>query len=191
MSSRQNDTSVTLTSESTLRYLSCAYLVVFQVCAYHTHFPQYVQYYHLGALEGAVWALMSRFYSGCAHTYVPTPSVKEELVQHSVVRAEDVRIWTRGVDTKLFHPSRRCPEWREAFQVPADVPIILLVGRLVWEKALEVYADVINHLDQQGIPHRSVVVGDGPAMQGLQALIPKATFLGSLAGAELARAYAR
>ena len=53
------------------------------------------------------------------------------------------------------------------------------------------YADVIKHLEEHAVPHRSVVVGDGPAMQGLQALIPRAVFLGSLAGAELARAYAR
>ena len=25
------------------------------VCAYHTHFAQYLTYYHLGALEGAIW----------------------------------------------------------------------------------------------------------------------------------------
>jgi len=90
-----------------------------------------VKYYHLGALEGAVWALMHRFYAGRMHTYAPTASVKRELAEHGVVKAEDVRIWTRGVDTKLFHPSKRCMEWREALGAPAHVPVILLVGRLV------------------------------------------------------------
>lgn len=49
------------------------------VCAYHTHFAQYLTYYHLGALEGAIWRIMNRFYNECIHTYVPTSAVQQEL----------------------------------------------------------------------------------------------------------------
>jgi phosphatidylinositol alpha 1,6-mannosyltransferase len=91
---------------------------------------QYLSYYHLGALEGTIWRVMSHFYSGCIHTYVPTASVKAELEAHDVV-TDGVRIWTRGVDTRLFNPSKRCPEWRTALGVEPDVPIVLLVCRLV------------------------------------------------------------
>ena len=55
------------------------------VCAYHTHFAQYLTYYHLGALEGAIWRIMNRFYNQCIHTYVPTEAVKQELAVHDVV----------------------------------------------------------------------------------------------------------
>jgi phosphatidylinositol alpha 1,6-mannosyltransferase len=60
----------------------------------------------------------------------------------------------------------------------------------VWEKALDIYAEVIMRLEDKGIPHRAVVVGEGPARLGMRALIPNALFLGSLSGPELARAYA-
>jgi phosphatidylinositol alpha 1,6-mannosyltransferase len=63
-------------------------------------------------------------------------------------------------------------------------------GRQVWEKALDIYAEVIMKLEESHVPHLSVVVGDGPARLGLRALLPNALFLGSLSGPELARAYA-
>ena len=44
---------------------------------------------------------------------------------------EGVRIWTRGVDTRLFNPAKRCPEWRAALSIPQDVPVVLIVCRLV------------------------------------------------------------
>ena len=73
---------------------------------------------------------MGHFYSGCIHTYVPTASVKAELELHDVV-TDGVRIWTRGVDTRLFNPSKRCPEWRAALGVAPEVPVVLVVCRLV------------------------------------------------------------
>lgn len=60
----------------------------------------------------------------------------------------------------------------------------------MWEKALDIYAEVIMKLEEKGISHRAVVVGEGPARLGMRALIPNAVFLGSLSGPELARAYA-
>lgn len=75
-------------------------------------------------------SVMGHFYSGCIHTYVPTASVKSELEFHDVV-TDGVRIWTRGVDTRLFNPSKRCPQWRQQLGVAPDVPIVIIVCRLV------------------------------------------------------------
>jgi glycosyltransferase involved in cell wall biosynthesis len=53
-----------------------------------------------------------------------------------------------------------------------------------------VYADVIERLEQQDVPHRSLVVGDGPARADLEARLPNTTFIGFLEGGALAQAYA-
>ena len=53
----------------------------------------------------------------------------------------------------------------------SDRPVILLLCRLVWEKALDVYIDVIRNLEKEQIPHVSVVVGDGPARSGMEVRI--------------------
>ena len=42
------------------------------------------------------------------------------------------------------------------------------------------YADTVLSLEARGVPHRSVVVGSGPALAGLQAMLPRTVFLGSL-----------
>ncbi|KAK3236922.1 hypothetical protein CYMTET_52968 [Cymbomonas tetramitiformis] len=160
------------------------------VCAYHTHFAQYLTYYRLGALEGAMWSIMHRFYSGCVHTYVPTTTVAQELQDHGVQDSDGIRLWTRGVDTKMFSPTKRCPEWREALGIDDGQPVILIVCRLVWEKALDIYTHVVNTLRINGIDHKAVIVGDGPAALGMKDMVPEAIFLGSLSGPELARAYA-
>mmetsp|Transcript_27116 Transcript_27116/g.88949 ORF Transcript_27116/g.88949 Transcript_27116/m.88949 type:complete len:507 (+) Transcript_27116:194-1714(+) len=158
------------------------------VCSYHTHFTSYLQYYHLSALEDATWRLLQSFYNSCLHTYTPTKEIASELSAHGVTSS--LRIWPRGVDYRAFTPAHRCPEWRRELGISPDEPVVLLVCRLVWEKALDVYADVIRGLRASGLRHKSVIVGNGPALAGLQDLLPDSIFLGSLQGAQLARAYA-
>jgi glycosyltransferase involved in cell wall biosynthesis len=64
------------------------------------------------------------------------------------------------------------------------------VSRLVWEKGLDVYADVIERLEAQGVPHRSLIVGDGPAQEELEERLTNTIFTGHLSGEKLSRAYA-
>ncbi len=49
-----------------------------------------------------------------------------------------VKVWHRGVDTALFHPSRRNEKWRERLSAgdPAR-PLLLYAGRLAPEKRVE------------------------------------------------------
>jgi glycosyltransferase involved in cell wall biosynthesis len=94
------------------------------------------------------------------------------------------------VDTNRFSPPRRSDAWRQAHGIDPDAVVVAFVSRLVWEKGLGVYADVIKRLERQNVPHHSLVVGDGPARSALERRLPKATFTGFLEGDALARAYA-
>lgn len=158
------------------------------VASYHTHFSSYLKYYGLDALEGFMWKYLKRFYDQCAHVYVPSPSMEAVLHTHGIT--EGLRLWQRGVDTSRFNPDRRSTTWRHTLGVEDGEVLITFVGRLVWEKGLTVFADVIEGLQARGIRHRSMIVGDGPARAELETRLPRTIFTGYLGGESLARAYA-
>ena len=160
------------------------------VCTYHTRFNSYLQYYSAGILEPAAWLFwLGNFYRGCDRVYVPSDSVYSELEAHGV-SPDALRYWARGVDAEQFHPRRRCLSWRRSLGVADDEVLVLMTSRLVWEKGLQEVAGTFTRLVEEGVPFRSVVVGDGPARDGFQALAPDTLFVGSLQGDDLAAAYA-
>ncbi len=158
------------------------------VASYHTHFSSYLKYYGFEEFEGLLWKYLRRFYRQCEHIYVPSYSMEAVLRAHEINRG--LKLWERGVDTKRFNPGNRLLEWRDAHDIRGNEVIITLVSRLVWEKALHLYASVIRKLEERGIPHRSMVVGEGPAKAELMARLPNTIFKGHLSGDELKYAYA-
>lgn len=158
------------------------------VSSYHTHFSSYLKYYHLDMLEGMLWKYLRWFYSQCEHVYVPSPSIAADLRRHSIT--DGLRLWRRGVDTTRFSPDHRSAAWRRQHGIGEDEVVVSFVSRLVWEKGLDVYADVIERLEAKGIPHRSMIVGDGPVRDELEARLSRTIFTGHLSGHDLTQAYA-
>ncbi|PSQ85873.1 MAG: glycosyl transferase family 1 [Bacteroidetes bacterium QS_3_64_15] len=158
------------------------------VASYHTHFSSYLKYYYLGLLERPVWSYLRSFYRQCRQVYVPTVAIADVLRNHGITGG--LRLWRRGVDAERFSPMHRSDAWRHAQSIGDDEVVVAFVSRLVREKGLDVYADVIERLEQQDVPHRSLVVGNGPARADLKARLPNTTFTGFLKGGALAQAYA-
>jgi glycosyltransferase involved in cell wall biosynthesis len=158
------------------------------VASYHTHFASYLAYYRLGALERATWSYLRWFYSRCRQVYVPTASMIEVLKGHGI--EGNLKLWPRGVESDLFNPSRRSPEWRRSRGISDADVVIAFVSRLVTEKGLDVLIDVVRGLESRRIAHRCVIVGDGPERARLESSLPGAIFEGHQAGEALATAYA-
>ena len=158
------------------------------VTSYHTHFSSYLKYYGMGMFETSMWSYLRWFYGQCRHVYVPAPSMADVLRAHDI--SDGIRIWPRGVETDLFKPGRRSLEWRRRMGFGDHEIIVTFVSRLVLEKGLGVYADVIQKLKGEGLPIHSLIVGDGPARGALERRLPRAVFGGYLEGEELATAYA-
>lgn len=158
------------------------------VASYHTHFSSYLKFYRLGIFERFVWIYLRRFYRHCKQLYVPSPSMAEVLRRHGIV--EGVKIWERGVDTKRFNPDRRSLSWRRQRGIKDEDMVVAFVSRLVWEKRLDLFVDVIQRLQAEGIAHRSLIVGDGPIRTELAQRLPDTLFTGHLEGDDLPRAYA-
>jgi glycosyltransferase involved in cell wall biosynthesis len=99
-------------------------------------------------------------------------------------------LWQRGVDTELFRPELRSAEMRARLHGGhADSGNLLLyIGRLSAEKQIERIRPVLERMPEA----RLALVGDGPHRQQLERIFDgtATTFVGYLAGEELAAAYA-
>lgn len=142
--------------------------------AFHTRFPDYLAV-RTGVSADWFWPVMRRFHRASSAVFVSTPRLRDELSYRGI---KGGRIWSRGIDTALFHPNGAKHEALQA--LPG--PVLLYVGRVATEKNLEAFlgAEVIG---------TKVVVGDGPALGTLRQQYPQAVFTGALGGEGLANAY--
>ncbi len=158
------------------------------VASVHTRFETYLRYYGLAFVEPLIEAILRRFYRRCDAIFAPSDSMAQLLREQRM--NYNVGIWTRGIDTGIFHPGRRDPEWRRSLGIEDDVPVIGFVGRLVMEKGLDVFSDAVDCLEQRQVRHKVLVVGEGPARQWFEQRLPNAIFAGFQAGPNLGRAVA-
>ncbi len=101
--------------------------------------------------------------------------------------------WFRlGLDRELFHPSRRNPgQFRQRFQIPADVPVLLFVGRVDASKKVMLMAEAARLLLDQGYDLHVFVAGAGGQMDAVKALLgDQVTLSGVLSQTDLAQVYA-
>lgn len=154
----------------------------------HTRFETYPRYYGLAFLEPAIESLLRRFYNRCDALVAPSQSQIDELRAQGM--HEDISIWSRGVDRTVFDPSRRDLEWRRANGLADDDVAIVFLGRLVMEKGLDVFSDTIVELRKRQVPHKVLVIGDGPARGWFEKALPGGTFVGFQTGRDLGRALA-
>jgi glycosyltransferase involved in cell wall biosynthesis len=158
------------------------------VASVHTRFETYPSYYKLEFFEPLIRAIMRRIYRRCDALLVPAQSTA------AVLRAQRMNkliyMWTRGVDREQFNPGRRDIEWRRSLGIADHELAVMFLGRLVLEKGLDVFAETVDLLVQRKVPHRPLVIGDGPARTWFEQHMPNGIFVGQLVGSDLARAVA-
>ena len=155
------------------------------VASVHTRFDTYFAYYGLQFLEPLARGIMRRLYHRCEVVMVPAESTAAILRAQRMNR--DITTWTRGIDREQFNPERRDIEWRRSLGIGDDEVILAFLGRVVMEKALDVFADSIHLLEERKVPHRVLVIGEGPARPWFEQQLPDAIFVGELTGDDLAR----
>ncbi len=139
--------------------------------AYHTRFPEYLRARSPIPLAWS-YAVLRRFHNAGVATLAATPAIVADLLAHGFAAP---RLWSRGVDTRLFNPDGpREPR--------GAAPVFLYVGRLAIEKQVDAFLRL-------ELPGEKWVVGDGPEGTRLRARFPRARFFGALHGEALARVY--
>ncbi len=154
------------------------------VASFHTRFDTYPRYYHLGWLEGSLTRYLRYFYNRCELVFAPSTSMAEELREEGIGR--DIRLWTRGVDSDLFSPSKRNMEWRRSLGFADEDIVVAFVGRLVLEKGIDVFVETLSRIKDV----KALVVGEGPERAHFAKKLKQGHFTGYLEGEALARAYA-
>jgi glycosyltransferase involved in cell wall biosynthesis/predicted metal-dependent phosphoesterase TrpH len=153
--------------------------------SYHTEFGAYAGLRSgLPGLEAMTDMALGAFYGACAVTLSPSPSSDLRLVELGVP-AERIARWDRGVDIERFDPAKRV-----AGLLPGSVTV-LYAGRLTSEKGVDLLAESFLAAHAEDPRLHLVLAGGGPEEAQLRERLGEhATFLGWLAGDELARTYA-
>ena len=157
------------------------------VASYHTHLPKYLEYYGMGMLEPLLWELLKAAHNQAQLNLCTSTAMVEELSEKGI---QHTALWQRGVDTDLFRPELRSDAMRQRLHGGhGDTGhLALYIGRLSAEKQIERIRPVLDAMPQV----RLALVGDGPHRQQLERIFEgtPTTFVGYLAGEELASAYA-
>ena len=158
------------------------------VSSYHTNIDHYIRYYpSLSPLKGGVDDYFKWFHRRSRRIFVPTEDTRQHLLS---IGYNNLSIWSRGIDTDLFSPSKRSQAFRSQFGLQ-DQTVVLYVGRVAAEKDIDMLPAAMRLLKERVGNVALIVTGDGPSMPALRAEAPEGTvFTGFLRGEELAQAYA-
>jgi glycosyltransferase involved in cell wall biosynthesis len=156
------------------------------VASYHTHLPQYLHHYGLGALEGLLWELLKLGHNQAQLNLCTSTAMVETLLDHGIERVD---LWQRGVDTEMFQPHLVSKQMRSRLsQGNPDAPLLLYVGRVSAEKQIDEIKPVLEAIPSA----RLAIVGDGPHREAMETHFAGTNthFVGYLQGLELAAAFA-
>jgi glycosyltransferase involved in cell wall biosynthesis len=154
---------------------------------FHTNFHSYSKHYGVGFLKKPIAAYLRKFHNKAQATLVPTEDLRRELAASGF---ENLRVVSRGVDTRLYSPARRSAQLRRDWGAADGEPVALYVGRIAPEKNLKLVVDAFSAMRTRVPQARLVMVGDGPERAVLAAHHPDIVFTGTRTGEDLAAHYA-
>ena len=157
---------------------------------YHTDFPQYIRILTEDSfLESLTWKYMHWFYGQLDTIFVNSEQYRQSWIERGIDPGK-LKIFPRGLDTKLFTPARGKRDFWKQFGSNGSGVRLLYVGRVSKEKDLDVLAQAFQNLRRNKVSVELSVVGHGPFSGALAELLPEACFTGYLADKGLASAYA-
>lgn len=138
--------------------------------SFHTKYPEYL--YEHAYIPPRVTSGYFRWFHRNSHcVMVPTPAMVDYCSKMGI---NNVKIWSRGVDTELFKPD---PSWKRK----GDGIRAIYVGRVSAEKNLEAFLSIKNEKIIK------FIIGDGPQLEEYRTKYPDAYFLGRKTQEEIAR----
>jgi glycosyltransferase involved in cell wall biosynthesis/predicted metal-dependent phosphoesterase TrpH len=156
------------------------------VGSYHTELAAYAGLRSgMADVEAMAAFALRTFYGACDVVLSPSPASDERLRQLGIAESRIGR-WDRGVDLARFDPGLRTPRL-----LASESLNVLYAGRLTKEKGIDLLAEAFLAAQRQEPSLHLVLAGGGADEEGLRARLGEhATFLGWLAGEDLARVYA-
>lgn len=155
--------------------------------SFHTNFHSYCRHYRMGLFRRMVSGYLRYFHNKSNSTLVPNDSLRATMAADGY---RNVATLGRGVDTALFHPSRRDAGLRAQWGASESDIVVIHVGRIAPEKNLSLVVAAFEALQRELSSARLVWVGDGPILAAMRRRYPQHIFVGCKHGEELARHYA-
>ena len=154
---------------------------------FRTNFQSYSKHYGVGWLRKPIVAYLRKFHNATACTMVPTRELMRTLSQNGFA---NLKVVSRGVDTKLFNIAKRDTGLRSSWGATDDTKVLISVGRMAPEKNLDQVLKTYDALKSTGQAFKLVMVGDGPLKEQFQKRYPEIIFPGMLSHSNLAAYYA-
>ena len=154
---------------------------------FRTNFQSYSKHYGVGWLRKPIVAYLRKFHNATACTMVPTRELMRTLSQNGFA---NLKVVSRGVDTKLFNIVKRDTSLRSSWGATDDTKVLISVGRMAPEKNLDQVLKTYDALKSTGQAFKLVMVGDGPLKEQFQKRYPEIIFPGMLSQTNLAAYYA-
>ncbi|MFA5176140.1 MAG: glycosyltransferase [Candidatus Nanoarchaeia archaeon] len=160
------------------------------VGTYHTLLPDFLDYLPLPIFNKSktakrlTWGYTRKFYNKCNIVTTPSIAMKQELEKHGI---KNVKFLSNGVDLKKFHP----------IQSKKDGKTILHVGRIGYEKNIDVLIKAFNELLKKNKNVKLLIAGKGPDLEGLKEFTQKlgisknVEFLGPIKHDNLPKLYSK
>jgi glycosyltransferase involved in cell wall biosynthesis len=154
---------------------------------FRTNFQSYSKHYGVGWLRKPIVAYLRKFHNATACTMVPTRELMRTLSENGFA---NLKVVSRGVDTKLFNISKRDASLRRSWGATDNTKVLISVGRMAPEKNLDQVLKTYEALKSTGQSFKLVMVGDGPLKEQFQKRYPEIIFPGMLSQSNLAAYYA-
>ena len=131
------------------------------IFTYHTKFDIDIAHaLELKLLQSAALRLMVRNIESCDEVWTVSRGAGENL--RSLGYQGDYLVMENGVDfPRGAAPEAESSALRRELGLPADVPVYLFVGRMMWYKGIRLILEALSRGRKEGAKFRMVLVGDG------------------------------
>lgn len=154
--------------------------------SYHTHVPDYLEYYNMSFLKPVVWEYIRYWHRLADVNITVSKTMQTELIDQMIPTSG---VLPSGIDLETRHPKFYSEELYQKLTFgDSSNKLLVYVGRLAQEKGLHQLKAIFDHRDDICL----AIVGDGPERENLESLFAdtKTTFLGFLHGKALSSAFA-
>jgi glycosyltransferase involved in cell wall biosynthesis len=155
--------------------------------SFHTNFHAYTRHYRISLLRDVALGWLRYVHNLTQATFAPTPELCAEL---TALGFRDLKVLSRGVDTRQFRPERRSNTLRAEWGVRPGDPVVIHVGRMAAEKNYPLLFRVYAAMKRANPACRFVLAGEGPLKRKLMRDHPDCIFAGFFSRDEIGRYYA-
>jgi len=138
------------------------------VATHHTHLPDYIPHLSKGLLKGKMadiaklpaQKLIKVMYSKADVVTAPTEALRVELESYGIKNTEWV---PNGISFTKFGNNKR--DVRKIYKIPKNAPVVLFIGRISFEKKIDVVLSAFKHVLKKNPKAYLVIGGTGPYLE--------------------------